>query len=333
MRLTLGQIKPTVARVIGSSTTHARVTSYINEACSRLIKRGNWVGTTARYRCCVNEAKLTWPRRVEAILKASVCRDPIPIASQWYEFATAGPGIVHDDDQIGLTLSDMGEACSFNDINADGHTLRVISMESEAAGARVLLQGYDDSAQWIRTLDGSTWVEGEYVAISAIATNSTLTWSNLVGAVKPVTNGNVWLYQYDPVTAIQRPLAMWEPDETVPMYRRSRIAGLDTVGACPDDDCCADTTTKVNVIAKLRHIDASADNDYVSVPNAAAIKLMVMSIDKEEKNLFAEAAIYARMALTELESELVNHHGGGAAPQYDVQHPETWGAGAVESAL
>jgi hypothetical protein len=304
-----------------------------NEGCSRMIVRGNWVGTVLRYRCCVQHAKLTWPRHVHSILKASVCRAAIPIGSPWYEFATAGPGILHDDDSPGYVLTHMDDACSFDDIDGANQTIRVLAMEAEDAGAQILLQGYNDSNQWIRTTDGTSFFEGEYVSLTQAGTDSAITWANLTGAIKPVTKGPIWIHQKDITTGALKPLAMYEPDETVPMYRRSRIPNLAEHGICQDDDCCADPTTKVNVMAKMKHVDAVNDDDYVSVPNLAAIKLMVMAIDKEEKNLFAEARQFEALAIRELEHELMSYHGGGAIPQYDVQEPALFGAGAIEGAI
>jgi len=57
-----------------------------------------------------------------------------------------------------------------------------------------------------------------------------------------------------------------------------------------------------------------------------------MSIDKAEKHLVQEAEYYEGRAIRELASELKNHEGSGI-PQYDVQEPATFGAGAIQGVI
>lgn len=334
MRLTLSAAKSTIARVLGVSASDSRVASYINEAVQRLMTRGDWRGTVARYRICVNDAKLTWPRQIETILKCNVCSQPVVVANKWYEFAFSGPGTLADDSSPGLVLQDMGEACAFDDIAGTDKTIKVISDQTEASGARILLQGYDEDSTWIRSYDttNSEWVDGEYVTLSTTAQYTTNYFSNLAGVIKPATVGTIFLHEYEASTGSTKPLAQYEHDETLPSYRRSRIPSLDTVGTCAGETNCVTGTTTVNVLAKLRYIPVSADNDYIIIPNLPAIKDMVMSIDKAEKHLVGEAEYYEGRAIRELANELKNHEGGGI-PGYDMQEPSTFGVGWMEGVV
>jgi len=325
--LTLAKARPVIARVIGRSESHGSVADYINEAVQRLMVRGNWVGTVVRYRVCVNEAKLTWPRHIHTVLKCNVCRSPVPVANGWYEFAAAGPGTLHDEDSLGLVLQDMGTASTFDDIGGTGRTLYVLGSEDED-GAEICVQGYDDSNQWIRTLHNGELVDGEYFTIATVESVSAHVWSGVTRVIKPVTNGNVMLYERDTATLVDKPLGIYEPDETEPSYRRSRIPSLDTVGNCGTGHC-PDAHTAVNVKAKLRFLSVAKDTDWILIGNLPALKDMVMSILKAEKDLPEEAELYEARAIRELSKELVDHEGESSFPRYDVQDPRTFGAGSI----
>ncbi len=136
----------------------------------------------------------------------------------------------------------------------------------------------------------------------------------MTGVQKPDTNGVVRLYEYNTDTATQRALAYYEPDETVPQYRRSLIAGIGS-GGCTSGEC---ETKTVTVMAKLRFIPVVNDTDYLPIGNIPAIKDMVQSIRKMENNLFEEAKAYEASAINELDRELREHLGDGAKIQMTV---------------
>jgi hypothetical protein len=330
--LTLAKAKPVIARVMGKSTSSSEVVDAINEAVERLMVRGDWVGTIHRYRICITEAKLTWPRQIHTIKKCNICDSPIPVANGWYEFAQVGPGTLHDDDDPGLVLEDMGTACTFDDIIGYYKKLYVVSDEAEDSDAELIVQGYDDSNQWIRTLVGGAWIDGEPIAIGVGGALSTNYWTNITRIIKPVTNGNVRLFERDVPTGVDKPIGIYEPDETHPSYRRSRIPSLDTHGGCGDDACPEDFPA-VNVLAKLRFIPVANDNDWIQIGNLPAIKEMVMSIQKAEKNLWDEAEVYENRALRELGKELVDYEGEASLPKYDIQSPALFGAGNIEGVI
>jgi hypothetical protein len=71
------------------------------------------------------------------------------------------------------------------------------------------------------------------------------------------------------------------------------------------------------------------DTDWILIGNLPALKDMVMSILKAEKDLPEEAELYEARAIRELSKELVDHEGESSFPRYDVQDPRTFGAGSI----
>lgn len=335
MKLTLGSIKTQVARATNLCADDTKLVALINEAQQRLMVRGKWVGTWQRYRICTTEDCLTWPRQIETIEAFAICNRPGEVRDGWFEFIQNGPGLFDEDSSPGDLLVDRGEGyVTFVDIqHSDDNPkkIRVLADVTETS-KYIILQGYDENAIWIRTQVNGSWIDGERVAISTTVQVTTNYFSSLVGVIKDSTNGIVRLYQYDPATSMQVAMAVYEPDETRPNYRRSFIPGLSNTGSCCEEssDC---ETKSVTVTAKLRHMDVANDNDFLILRNAAAIKLMVLSILYEERNLFKEAEVMLQKAVTELDKELASFIGDGPVVKIRTQARDLWGGGGVQNYL
>jgi hypothetical protein len=235
-RLRYSDIRPTLARVMdvcNSSASDATILPILNEAHNRLVNRGKWLGTTQSYRICVgNDSCLVWPRQIETIEAFSVCRDPGTLRNQWYEFSEQGPHGLKESNNWFRTMIDKGTAVAFDEIGGDTDTkkLRVTADVTESGTGRMLLQGWGGpnltDMNWIRTLDGSTWVDGEYVTISTTPQLTTNFFKRLTGVTKPVTNGPVRVFEWETTTSSQiKQLGYYEADEEVPLYQEELPAG------------------------------------------------------------------------------------------------------------
>ncbi len=307
---TVAQLKASrIPQVLGLCPSDPRMLEYVNEAMERLMSRGKFKGTYQKYRICASSSCITWPRQIETIESLAICDQPVRIRNEWFEFLEFGTGL-QSGSGCGSQMFDRGTACAFNDIAGVNKKIKVYADVAESAGAKILLQGYDENGAWIRTLVGDEWVDGEYVVLAVSpGTLSTKIFSSLTGVQKPDTNCVVRLYEYNTDDTTQRAIAIYEPDETVPQYRRSLIAGLGTGGCC-NSEC---ETKAVTVMAKLRFIPVARDTDYLPIGNLAAVKDMCQSIRKMENNLFEEAKAYEASAVNELERELATYLGDGAA--------------------
>lgn len=334
-RLRFLDCKDAIARVANTDTTDPRVLSLANESHRRLVQKGRWLGTMQRYRICTSVAGcLTWPRQVETVEAYWRCDTPGTVRNGWYEASMNSPGLLDSDDAQSNTLVDRSTACCFEQPDNNVSTIMVQASVSESTGSRILLRGYDENAAWIRSqdpLNGNAWIDGEYVTISSTPVYSVHKFTSLTEVVKPVTNGPVRLWQYDTSLAlVTKQLAYYEPDETLPIYRQSLIPGLGNIHGCGNNanstSCQSNTIT---IAAKLRHIDAQGDADFYLLGNLGAIKLMVMAILKEERNLFEESMAYESKAVRELQDELNSFEGNGQVPTIKTESPETWGANVM----
>ena len=327
-RLRYTDIKTDIARIANTCTTDSRLFNLVNEAHQRLVNKGKYVGTVQSYRICVgDDSCLVWPRQIETIEAWALCSTPGVIRNQWYEFNGQGPGIIKANQNWFTTLIDKGTAVAFEELsnNTTNKRIRVVADVTESGGLYITLQGYDQNANWIRTLDGTTWIDGEKVLIGTTAALTTNFFSVLTGVQKPVTNGPVRLSEY--TTTVIKQLAYYEADEQVPLYRKSFIPGMGNQNGCGDTSDCS--SKSVTVLVKLRHIDVRVDADYFLIGNRSALKLMCMAILKEERNIFAgpEGSLaYEAKAVELLEEELSSYEGDGAIPTLKQESRDIWGA-------
>lgn len=332
-RLRLADVKTPLARVINTCAADPIVIDYANEAHRRLVAKGKFLGTVQRYRICTSASGcLTWPRQIETIEAWWICDSTGQVRNGWYENNINGPGLQSSEDGMVQSLIDRGTSCVFDEIDGIVSKVMVQADVAEDSDAQLLIRGYDENANWIRTEVNGEWIEGEYVTIGTLAHYTANLITKITEVIKPVTNGPVRLWQYDTTLATAtKALAYYEPDETLPIYRCSIIPGLGFRNGCGGSNSTDCSSNQITVIAKLQHIDVRVDNDFFLLGNLAALKLMVMAILKEERNLFSEALAYEAKAIKELQDELSSYEGDGAVATVKTESRLTWGAGVLNT--
>lgn len=328
MSLIFGDVKSAIARILSANTTDPIVAEYTSRAQERLLHKGKWVGTYGRYRVCVNDACLTWPREIETIEAAAVCSAPVDVRNGWYEFLGTGPGVQDGDCGCAGGFIDRGDAIAFDDIKGTGKKLALYADNAADVGAQVLIRYYDSNGNKFFTTDASGRpIEGEYLTLVApplyvYSTNEVMA-GGFYGVIKPVTKRMVRAYQYTVATLAYKPLAYYEPDETNPRYRRSLVPGLGDYCTTEDDSECANTT--IDIVGKFRARTVRKDSDNLVIESLEALRLMVQAIRKSEDNLFEDAVRYEAMAISVLDSQLKHWLGDGAVVPIRIVGAESWG--------
>lgn len=309
-RLTLGEARSVIARVTqsGECPENAIVAERINEAQERLINKGKWAGLLARYVFCTYSGCITLPREVESLLQVAVCNTPVQIRNQWFEFIeSVGPQSCGTN-SISDAIS-RGSSVLFKDI-CGAKYLRVYSDLPEAAGARILIRGYDENGNRVMTLDGGQWIDGEYLTLHNTPQTTTKLFQFVESVVKPVTVGFTRLYQVDPDTSVQSSVGVFAPGEKLPSYRRYFIPSIQ----CDN----VENPTLITALVKRRFVPAVNDNDDLLITNLAALKAMVQAIEKYESGSIQDAMVLEKLAETLLSEELAEYE-GGAVPTVNVQ--------------
>jgi len=326
-RLTLGKVKSAVANAINMDCDDTRVADYVNRAQERLLYRMKSTQTVMRFRVCVTNDCIVWPRQIETIETFSVCNSPYPVRNQWYEFLGSGPGIQDSDCACGDQLIDRGDVASFDNVTGSASTLAISCDETETTTTKVQLYFYDNNGNWVRTQEAGVWVDGEYVSLPAVGYSYTTHQCKVGGFVriiKPVTNSVIRLWEYDTVTTLYRALGVYESDEEIPVYRSSFVPGL--VDSDAEGDCTAQT---VIVMAKLRHIPVTNDTDYLIIAHTDAIRLAAQAIRFEENSLPEEATKYWGLAFSCLDDQKHHWNGDGVEAPLKFTNTNIWGYGGV----
>lgn len=291
MKLTFGELKPLIANAIGKCDDSDEVASYTNQAARRLLTRGMFAGCYGRFTIAVTDGCITLPRQIESIITAASCCGQVTVRNQWYEFNEGGYGLMDKDRSIGSQLVDRGTVPAYRDMTGGTNSyVRVYLGDASDAGKTITLQGYDQNGNWVRTLNSGVWIDGEKLTLAGTYVQSTKKFTALTGVIRDATNTVQRLYEFNATDSTELDLAVYDPDETLPQYRRMFWGGI----------CESADTRYLTVMARMRHIDVANDNDYVIPPCPDAIKLMVKAIDFEEKNLPNESMIYEQKAVAEL---------------------------------
>lgn len=338
MKVTLGTAKQRISKHLNLCATDSRTTEYINEATRRLIESGKWKNTYGKFTICATEGCIAWPRQIETIERVAVNEAVGVVRNQWFEFVETGYGLLDNKDNVGVQLLDRGESPTQNDMSGAGKKIRVYSFLEADAGKTVTILGYDSNNNWVRTLksgSGSSAVyqDGETVTLNFEPgyVETTKSFKSITGVQKDVTQGNVQLYELtDPAVPTLVDIATYEPDETLPSYRRSLIPSLAGAAGCESG---SEKKVAVTVIAKLRFIDAANDNDVLLINDLYAIKNMAIAIKLEENRDFGAAEQYRTLALDSLQRQLANHLGDGVTPVVQMTNLNTHGGGGIESVI
>jgi hypothetical protein len=303
MFTTLAEAKASsLAEIAGSCNNSEAFLLHLNEAEERLLYRGDWEGTVVPISVAVRSGWVVWPRFVAEVrkIKWGCCgASPMHTRSMWYRFLERS--YTEKYGWSNSTLTHYSRACTYNEISGEGRYLRVYVSAAADIGKTMTIFGFDNGSQPLRTLNiDGTMTEGIKITFASPFAGTSIFVRGPIRVIKDVTEGNVFLYEYDPVNDLMVDLAVYEPSETNPDYSRTLISG------------CCDSTRAVDALVKLKHVPILKNNDLVLV-NKHAIKQMMMAIQFENSGETAKANEFEARAIRELNVELAN-----ATPETDI---------------
>jgi len=160
IRRTYGSVKEQLARVTqnGMCADNPQLLARVNEAQERLLNKGLYAGTYARYCVCIYGGCITLPREFESILGYNFSGSPAQVYNQWYEFMANGPGMVDAGDW--RQLVDRGFVSTFRSLPGQSF-IRVYTDLIEDATSTILFRGSDRNSNRIQTIQGGAYADGE----------------------------------------------------------------------------------------------------------------------------------------------------------------------------
>lgn len=313
MRVTFDDIKNSrVPAACGVCATDARFLAWVNEAQERLLYEGKWFGTYQRFKICATEGCITLPRQIATIEKVAICGVPIQNHDIWYEFI--GPAIWNPEwGSCWAEANARGHFPTFSDMKGTDKKALLVCDLSTDVGKQVLVLGYDENANWIRTLQGGIYKDGELVTLAqSPGTQSINFFSTITDLQFPDDmDGQTWLYEYDITTMTQRMIGHYQYDETRPSYARYFFP---TVSCLAKSSSCQQLN--IDAIGKLEFIPVKNDTDYLIIGNIPALKEMCVALknsEDEEDGVKANQIIAAGLATAKniLDKQLNHYLGDG----------------------
>lgn len=321
-RLTLADIKASgVPGAVNLNACDPRFTTLVNDACRRLAQEGKWWGSYARGRVCAPKGCMTWPREVMTIEGMNICGWSIPIRNAWFEFQTniraprVGCGR-ENCTQPQLLERGLPPACQYRDFVGNS-TVRLYPNAADV-GKRILLQGNDANGVPVRMVDSVSGnvVYGEYVtlALPFAESSNVFKYPHLTGVQKPVTSYNVIATAVNQATSVETEIAVWQPSETNPSYRRTYLLNKpgcpnlnwtcnDLGDGCePKDESCTDL--QVEILYRVEFIPALVDSDWLYISRMDAIEYEMRALQQERRNEDAGAELNHKRAVRSLRQEL-----------------------------
>ena len=321
MRTTLSDAKATssgISQAIGINACDERFIAILNRSQRRLSDMGRWWGTYRKLYVCATQNCITWPSDVASVEGISVRGKGIRLRNEWYEFGEAV--------RSPSTCACIGTGTNYDRQNVchsakfpwtSGTKIRLYPTVAADAGKIITLQGLDTNGVPIRTLVGTTYIDGEQVTIASPFATAAFTYSGtgLSGVLKPVTKGRINVYAVHPDTGDETRIGFWEPAEKNPSYRRSYLPGAandlcdtcaptstcNTNGCDPAPTCSGEL---IEAIVRMECVDALVDSDWLFISNTEALKSGMKAIEKEDRNQYDNAQVEWNNAKRILNNEL-----------------------------
>lgn len=257
----------------------------LNEVVSRIMMRGDFVGTTAPVAFCLRDNCATWPRFVGKVRAAKIGCRAVSVSNEWgYGFLNGTASWWQQWSNCGGSerkLVNIGHAGVYRDIQGENKKVRFYIDCLEDVGKEIILTDFIDSnGQPLKELVDGVW---KYQKTLTLANQFVSTAEDIrtFGRVHlPDTiECRVRVFNYDTVTDTLRDMAIYEPGETDPWYARSQIIG--GCGGC-NNNC--DGLTSFVALVKLQHVPVVNDDDLISLSEEAigAIKNGFQAVKLEE---------------------------------------------------
>ncbi len=339
MRITLGQVAADsrIQQVLGNCAGDLpRLASYLNEAIQRLIntagEEGFWGGwAKVAFTVSQSDPYLTLPSQFARAINIDVCRAPIRINNEWYEFLENGIGLQSPcpNNRFGCAMMEgyeRGMVSTAFDLTTTNQYLRVYITDARDAGKRVLFAGAkDQNGNGIYQTDVQHEVIGLMLEMTAPFVTSSMIVTAFSAISKDETYGDVVIKQVDATTGVESLLSRLGPSEMNPVYRRYYLRGLPT-------NCCATgtpNTVQVSAMCKYEFQPVSRPTDFLLIGNVPALKKECQSIRHDEIDSSESKALSIsehREAVKMLSQEL-HHYSGNNQIAVDVA---PWGTARLE---
>jgi hypothetical protein len=299
---TLDEMVEVVKGFVGDSgvCSSERAIKAINQARRLLWNKREW-NNTAEYFCvkCANSC-FTLPNRYEQIRLAWINGESASLADEWFN-ATQWKNLYNSGNSCHRLITEAGGYhVLFRDYTARPYQIAVMAEKMEDAGVKLLFETQNEYQSYQNvevTAENGPSIGKSTQLVTAIRTVS-----------KPKTYGRIRVYAYDPVLDIQFLIAIYQPTDVNPVFRRFQIP--------KNVDC-------MTIYASKRFYDVTDPLQLVEF-SADAMIYAVLALNSRENRKAQEFLINLDLAIKEEEKVMEGEEIPTAAPLRiaNFQRPE-----------
>lgn len=299
---TFSQVKASrVVQIAGVCKTSPEFKQLVNDATEILLERGDWPGLEVPMQACVRNGCVVWPRQVGRIRRLNMCNRHVHTDNFWWNYVAAGSeynGCCGNFIDHGR-LTNMGRSPIYTDIPLQGlWKIRIAPTKAIDIGKKITFFGVDTNGQTLRHKDADgIWQNGIVISLQKPHGESLIYVRSIERVIKEVTQGDVFVYGYDPARDMWLDITKYAPDETNPSYAK------DSLKSC---GCNCDSLKSVVALVKLQFVPVNHDNDLVLCPSPMALKFAIQAIKMGEADNDAGYVSKLLLAVNELAHTLDN---------------------------
>lgn len=294
-----------------------RLASVLNEAIQRLIntagEEGFWGGwSKVVFNVSKDDPYITLPSQFARMISADVCRTPVRIVNEWYEFLEAGIGLQSPcagRNMCSMEIYERGTVNTAYDLATTNKKIRVYPTDGRDLGKKIIFAGAkDNNGNGIYQTDLSNEVLGLKLEMTVPFVTSSMIVTSFDAIAKDDTYGDIVIKQVDATTGEEVLLSRLGPREMNPAYRRYFLSGVPA-------NCCSDpavTTVQVTTMCKYEFVPVSRPTDFLLIGNIPALKQECQSIRHDEIDSAESKALAIsehRSAVRMLNAELTHYTG------------------------
>lgn len=306
--LTLGEVRADlgIRNVSGVCASSDEFAAQVNDVTRLLMRRGGWWQKEVLMRVCIQGCRIVWPRQVGTVLGIRFCKGgTLQIKNNWW----AVYGYKGCDNwwgsSVDAVMRDDDTAPCYNEITGNtGKYLRWNVVKRNDIGKTMRVYGFQYGGQPLQEKNASdVWVPGITLTAAAPYVTSTTLVTKITGIkIEEGMQGMNYLYQVDPTTGDLIGLGEYQPYETTPDYRVSKIENIGAICATEDDN--GRKMRYADALVKLQYIKAHTDSEPVMMSNLDALKYGIQAYRLDESNDDVQAEVKWSKAIRELNMEI-----------------------------
>lgn len=215
---TLDEMVEVVKGFVGDSgvCSPERAKKAINQARRLLYNKREWNTTCEYFAVCCADGCLTLPDRYEQIRLAWINKKPVSLADEWFNSTDSYAVARHPQYSCHRQVVEVGgRHTTFRDYTIHPFQISVMVENKADAGVELMFEAQDEYSTY-----HNITVAG---AVAPEISKSTQLVRGIRSVSKPETKGRIRVYAYDPNLEARTLIAVYQPDDVNPSFRRFHI--------------------------------------------------------------------------------------------------------------